>query len=178
MAAESLLGSFSPEDLVITLGLKGGGTHQVSGFADGTFVTISRTMPSSTLYTGADNTGARLVRKNRAASITLSLHQTGESNDVLSALLALDEQDSSPSGSGIFSIFIKDLNGRSLYHADQAFIGTQPDSTFGTEIGTRDWVLSAVRLNQTIAGNAQISPDTVADLESLGVVTESRWQTT
>lgn len=177
MAAESLLGSYAPEDLVITLGLKGGGVHQISGYGDGTFVTVSRTMPSSTLYTGADNTGGRLVRKNRAASVTLSLSQFSESNDVLSALLVLDEQDSSPTGGGIFSIFIKDLNGRSLYHADQAFIGQQPDSMFGTEVSTRDWVLSAVRLNQTIAGNALISPDTVADLATLGVVSEARWTT-
>lgn len=177
MAAESLLGGFAPEDLVITLGLKGGGVHQISGFADGTFVSVSRTVPSSTLYTGADNTGGRLIRKNRAANITLTLSQFSESNDVFSALLDLDEQDSSPTGSGIFSIFIKDLNGRSLYHADQAFISQHPDSMFGTDVSTRDWVISAVRLNQTIAGNALVSPDTVADLASLGVVVDQRWTT-
>ena len=177
MAAESLLAGFSPEDLVITLGFKGGGVHQVSGFADGTFVNIARTVPSSTLYTGADNTGGRLIRKNRAANITITLSQFAESNDIFSALLDLDEQDSSPQGGGIFSIFIKDLNGRSLYHAEQAFISQHPDSMFGTEVTTREWIISAIRLNQTLAGNALISPDTVVDLENLGVEVDTRWTT-
>lgn len=177
MATAALLGSYSPEDVVVTLTTTGGVTHQVSGFLEGTFITINRNVPFATLYTGSDNTSARVVRKNKSANVTLHLHQTGESNDILSALMDLDGQDPT-SGNGVFSIFIKDLNGRSLYHADQAFVGTQPDSTFAQEITSRDWVIHAIDLQQFIGGNAKIDPATVDDLTTLGVVTESRWTTT
>lgn len=175
--ASALLGSYSPEDVVVTITTSGGVTHQVSGMVEGTFITVNRNVPFATLYTGSDNTSARVVRKNKSANISINLHQTGESNDVFTALMDLDAQDPT-SGNGVFSIFIKDLNGRSLYHADQAFIGTQPDSSFAQEITARDWVIHAIDLQQFIGGNAKITPDTVVDLETLGVTVESRWQTT
>jgi len=177
MATGALLGSYSPEDVIVTITTEAGVTHQVSGMMEGTFITINRNVPFATLYTGSDNTSARVVRKNKSANITLSLHQTGESNDVFTALMDIDAQDPA-SGNGIFAIFIKDLNGRSLYHANQAFIGTQPDSTFGAEILQRDWVIHAIGLEQFIGGNAKITPDTVVDLQALGIEVESRWTTT
>jgi len=104
--AASLLGSYSSEDLVITLTTSTGVTHQVSGTADGTFVNIARNVPFATLYTGGDNTSARLVRKNKSANITITLHQSGESNDVFTALMDADSEDPA-SQNGIFSILYR-----------------------------------------------------------------------
>ena len=170
---KQVLGTYSPEDVAIILS-NDRFTHQVSGYADGTFVEATRVIPHATLYTGADGTNARTVRAVRNLDITITLHSSAESNDVLSALLRWDED--TRNGEALFNITIKDTIGRTILFSPQAFIGTNPDISFDTAINERDWVIHAVGSDTHEGGNARISPDAFGALEELGYQPEDKWR--
>lgn len=171
MAGE-ILASYSPEDVVIVLSTNGF-SHTVNGYADGSFVSITRLLLGSEPYSSSDNSNARVVRANKNASITLSLAQTSESNDILSQLLKNDSitRDST----WLFSVLIKDNTGRSEYFSRQCYIGGHPDSNFSTAIDNRDWMIHCTKLEQNIGGNGQLTPSTIDELRSIGGEVEERW---
>ena len=173
--AKEVLGSYSPEDVVVILH-NSKFSHQISGYTEGSFLEITRVVPHATPYNGADGTNARVVRAVKNADITLTLHQSGESNDVLSALLVADE--ASRNGDDIFAITIKDTSGRSIYSSAQAYIGTTPDAGFAQEIADRAWTIHAINLSQHLGGNARLTPDAAGALSDLGHTVEDRWQVT
>lgn len=167
-----ILATYSPEDVSIVLSGKGF-THTVNGYADGSFINITRLVLGSEPYSGADVSNARIVRANYNSTITLSLAQTSESNDVLSQLLKNDSitRDST----WLFSLLIKDNTGRSQYFSRQCYIGGHPDSTFSTQIDQRDWLIHCPKLEQNIGGNGQLTPSSQDDLTSIGAEVEGRW---
>lgn len=169
-----LLGSYSPESMVIVLS-KGDFVHTISGIADGTFLNFSRLTPASTLYVGADLTTGRVKRRNKATDITLTLHQFATSNAVLQALQRADEEDDL-GNTYVFSITIKDLSGTGVWSSNQAFISTVPDSAFGTEAETREWMISAVSLNANIGSNTLFDAAEVAAMNAVGADVDPRWQ--
>lgn len=173
MANTQSLGSYSPESVIVVLS-NDNFAHTISGYADGSFLNITRVIPHATLYTGADATNVRVTRNVRNVDITLTLHQSAESNDVLSALLLKDEQERNLDW--LFAITVKDTSGRSILSSTQAFIGTVPDQGFGTDIGTRDWVLHAVGSDTIIGGNSKMTADTAQTLTDLGMGFDDYWR--
>lgn len=167
------LGSYSPEEVTVVLS-RGSFSYALSGYADGTFVNITRDIPASTLTTGASFHSTRVIRANTASTITLSLLQTSEDNDVLTDLLAVDV--AVRDNTGLFNITIKDNSGRSLYYSDQAFIGNEPDRTFSSGAEQRDWTLSAVNLVSYTGGNAKFTPSGVDAVTQLGGEVDPRWE--
>lgn len=173
MAVSEVLASYSPEDMTIVLA-NSQFSHVITGYADGTFVSITRETPASTLYVGSDLSNARVVRANKASTITLSLHQASSSTDVLSQLLANDEE--TRDDTWLFSVTIKDNIGRSLYYSPQAFIGNSPDAMYSTSIENRDWMIQCVSLTNMQGGNGKFDPDTAATLEGIGGVVADKWR--
>lgn len=170
--ANDLLASYSPEDVnVIIAG--GGISHHITGYVDGTFLAISRLVDASTPYSGADVSNARVVRSNKNSSVSLTLGQYSESNDILSQLLRNDEltRDST----NIFSMTIKDNSGRSLYYSRQCYIGKSPDASYSTGIEGRDWMIHCVKLEQNQGGNAEFTPSTAAELLAIDGTVDARW---
>lgn len=171
-AVTNILASYSPEDISVVLS-NDLFTHTVSGYVDGTFLNISRVIPSATLYTGADGSNARVVRAVKNCDVTLTLHSTAESNDILSQLHIRDQD--SRDGRDTFSITIKDTIGRTVASAGTAFIGTSPDIDFGTEISERDWVLHAIGMSIFEGGNGKFSTDGWNTINALGVAPDNFW---
>lgn len=175
MANQQILASYSPESVTIVIS-NDKFQHTISGYTEGTFLNIARVIPHATLYTGADGTNLRVTRSVTNLDITLTLHQGAESNDVLSALLASDEE--SRNLDWLFAITIKDTSGRTLVSSPNAFIGTVPDIGFGTEQSDREWVLHAVGSSVNIGGNGKLTADTYSTLtENMGIEVEDYWRT-
>lgn len=170
--SKSTLHTYSPEDVVIILN-RGEFTHQVSGYTDGTFIGVTRVIPHSTPYVGADGHNARTVRAVRNADITLTLSQVSKSNDFFSKLLEDDER--TRDGSACFEIIIKDTTGRTVMSSPECYINTIPDSEFSTEISDVAWVFHAIDLSTHLGGNGRLSPDDVSALTDLGYTVENRW---
>lgn len=171
-AVQEILGSYSPEDVIVILSNEFF-SHSITGYADGTFINISRQVPPSTLYSGSDNTNARVIRANKGSTVALTLHQAAESNDILSQALIMDE--ATRDGSWCFSLLIKDGTGRSLYYSPQAFVSNSPDASFGSEIDTREWTLQCVSLSNYVGGNGKLTADTYGTLQSMGATVDPRW---
>ena len=121
----------------------------ISGVADGTFVKVVRDNPMFTSTTGADGEGARAKSSDASGTVTVTLLQTSNSNDALSAQAALDEAN----GSGMGALMVKDGSGRSIAHAEKAWIERYSDLELGREIGNREWVFKSTNLELFVAGN-------------------------
>ncbi len=120
-----------------------------SGFADGDFVKISRDVDSYSKVVGADGYISRALSANRGGSIEITLQSTSPSNDVLSAMAAQDELTQT----GIGSVQVKDVSGRTICSAQNAWVKKLPEVTFGTEVGTRVWALDCDHLIMSVGGN-------------------------
>lgn len=169
----ALLGTYTPEEVIVTISGEFG-VHTISGFADGTFVNVSRITPASELYVGSDLTAFRVKRRNKAASIGVTLHQAAPSNTVLQQIQSADEEDSG--NTYVFSILIKDASGMSKFFARQAFVATVPDTTFSSGAENRDWTIQAVSMAMDLGGNTLLSDADVQVIESMGGEVPAEWR--
>lgn len=121
----------------------------ISGFADGTFVKVTRDENAFAKKVGVDGEGARAKSANRGGTVEITLMQTSASNDDLSGFAIADEI----SGTGVVPVLVKDGSGRTVCQATTAWVQKFPDAEFGKEIGDRAWVLESDEINIFIGGN-------------------------
>ena len=123
----------------------------MQGFGDGEFVKIEMTSDAFTSVVGTDGEVTRSKSSDGRAKITVTLMQSSETNDKLSALYNLDR--STPGGAGVGVFYVRDRGGRSLYVAPQAWIMKAPDVTFDREPTPREWVFECASLQRVDGGN-------------------------
>lgn len=172
MSADKILATYSPEDVVVVIS-NSNFSHTISGYTDGSFLSITRTVPFAAPYVGADGSNARVVRAVKNRDVTLTLHQASESNDVLTRLLALDSE--SRNNDNLFSITIKDVSGRTVASSSQAYIGNDPDIDFGTDVSDRAWTLHAIGMEIFIGGNGKFTASTFGTVNDLGYTPNEYW---
>ncbi len=122
--------------------------HTFEGYADGTFITVSRNNQMWTAQVGASGEGARSKSNDRSGTVELSLMMTSKSNDFLSARAALDELNGS--GKGVLGIL--DENGTTIVGATEAWVQQIPSMEYGKELSERTWVLETTDLEIFIGG--------------------------
>lgn len=143
-----VLRTYDPASVVISVG-----GVPMSGFADGTFLTVDRDENAFTKVTGADGTSTRVKSNNRSGTMTLTLKQSSPSNDILSGFAALDEL----SNLGVVPIIIKDLSGNSLFFSATGWVQKYPSTEFAKEISNREWTLDLVDVDMFVGSNAENS---------------------
>jgi len=121
----------------------------LTGYDDGTFVSIERNNDMWTLKTGADGYGTRAKSSDKSGRVTLTLLQSSPSNDALSAIALADEL----SGAGVNPLLVRDGGGRTVASALSAWIVKIPQVEFAKEVGNRAWVFEADSLNIFVGGN-------------------------
>ena len=121
----------------------------MSGFADGSMVTVEREADAYSKIVGADGETTRVKSANRSGMITISLLQTSASNDILSGFALLDEA----ANAGVVPMLIKDNSGRSIFASGSGWVKKVPSSAFGKDAGDREWVLDCADLNIFTGGN-------------------------
>ena len=122
---------------------------QMSGFAEGSFITVSRNADAWSLQVGADGEGTRSKSNNKSGRIAFTLMQSSDSNVIMSALALRDEVTSS----GAVPVLLKDNSGDSLYMCETAWVVKFPDATFETDATGREWVLETDVLVPYEGGN-------------------------
>ena len=169
------LKTYSPNavSVILTHGATGI-VHTVTGFSEGSIVSIDRNAETFTMYRGADDTKTRIYNSDTSATITIPLQQTSNSNDIFTYLYEYDRVRLN--SDGLFSIQIKDLTGRSIYYSDEAYIGNVPSSAFANEMQLREWVIHAASLNTVIGGNSRFSEDDANSVVALGGNVLPQWQ--
>ena len=120
----------------------------ISGFADGTFVNAARNEDAFTYVPSSTGGGTRTKNANKSGRVTLTLQKTSESNEVLDNYADLDEK----SNEGIFSILIRDNNGKDLHKGESAWIVKKPDSEESKELPNREWIIEVAELEMNVKG--------------------------
>jgi hypothetical protein len=140
--------TYSPDKVLCIIG-----GVPMSGFADGTGITVEREADAFTKVVGSDGVVSRVKSANRTGSVTITLQQTSASNDILSGFALLDEV----SNEGVFPVLIKDNLGRSVFASGEGWVKKIPSSAFGKDISDREWVIDCGKLNIFVGGNTESS---------------------
>ena len=131
----------------------------ITGFTDGSFVRVEKTLPPFTTHTSADGVVSRIYNRSDVYKITLTLMSTSPSNDVLTKLWQLDELTQK----GKFPMLIKDMSGSDLFFSTTTWVDQLPVIDKSAEINDRTWVLQASQgfINIGGAGETGIISDLV-----------------
>ena len=174
MANESIISNYAPDEFTIILS-KGDFLHKVVGFADGTFVSMNRIVPTSTPYQGVGSSSfGRVKRRVTAMDVTITLHQGSPSNTVLQQLQIADANTAG--NEWTFNCLIKDASGQTVASSSTAIIAAPANADFSSEFGTRDWSIYLYGSDLFIGGNTPLAPDEVAAVDALGGFTEDKWK--
>lgn len=123
----------------------------ITGFADGTFISVAFDEDLYTKTVGADGEVSRAKSNNQSATVALTLKQTSGSNDELSAFYQADQV----SDSGVVPLMIKEIgSGRTLVFAQAAWVQKLPDVAYSKEVEDRNWTIATAQLKTFIGGNA------------------------
>lgn len=115
----------------------------ITGFAPGTFITAARTTDLWELIVGADGEATRVKSNDRSGSVTATLQQGSQANDLLMAQLIADEIGNT----GVGAILIKDFTGNSFVAGAQAFIKRVPDFARATaDESNIEWLFAIATL--------------------------------
>lgn len=123
--------------------------RSLTGFADGTFVKVSRDEDTFKLQVGADGEACRTKSNNRSGTYELTLQQSSEGNKILSDIALADET----SNSGVVAVMVKDGSGNSLHTSESAWVQKPSDAEYGKDAGSRTWVLRTDDLVTYNGGN-------------------------
>ena len=152
--------SYSPEDVSVLVA----GLYEVSGFVDGTMVSVSKDRPTFTTHESSDGITSRTHTESHLYTVTLSLHSAAQSNQVLSYLLAADAS----SKIAKFPIIIKDNLGTSSFFSPSSWIEGPPDTSFAVSITERPWVIRCSAGSYNVGGN-HLSAGFVRNVSDLGI---------
>jgi hypothetical protein len=137
------LKTYDPAKVMITLG-----GVPITGFADGTFVSVEPAGDRFTKKVGADGEVSRTKSNDNTSRVTLTLKQTSLSNTYLNTLKESDRL----LNAGVRPLSITDLSGTTILFWPQAWVAAVPGQEFGKEEGDRAWVIDTGQAAQEVIG--------------------------
>ena len=139
--------TYDPKLVILTVG-----GIPLSGYADGTFISIERSSETFTKISGADGFVSRAKSNDRSGALTVTLAQTSPANDILQAIARQDEL----TNTGVVPVMCKDLSGRSTFFSANGWIQKPPTAEFSKEVSNREWVIDLADLDMNFGGNLEI----------------------
>lgn len=143
----STISSYSPSDVTITVA----GIYSVTGYAEGTFVRLTKDTQQVNTIRAMDGTMSRVKSPDTGWKVEITLAQSSSGNDIFSTLWNVDRVTSM----GKFPLMVKDGSGSTLFMAATAWIEQIPDITFSNKLEDRVWVLGATDVIANIGGNSE-----------------------
>lgn len=111
-------------------------------------IKVARAEDAWTYHIAADGTVTRVRNNNRMGGIELTYGPNAPALDILSAQAQLDEA----AGTAMYSIEVKDGNGRTVASAPGAWIRKLPDSEFAKEATERTIAFDCDKLTYFVGG--------------------------
>ena len=125
----------------------------IEGFVDGTFISVDKDeMPYSSVRM-PDGTVARKYNNSQTYTITVTLHNGADTNNLLTKLWQVDEITQR----GKFPLLIKDQSGSDLLFSTESWIEGIPSLTKSNAIDSRVWVIKSAYAVINIGGNEEVS---------------------
>lgn len=125
----------------------------LTGFGNGTFITITKDKVPYTTTETPDGTITRLYTNSQTYTIALTFHRGSTSNDVLTKLWQLDEITQRMK----FPLLVKDLSGTDLFFSTNTWIEGIPSIVESTTFDSRTWVLRSSQAVVNIGSNKDAS---------------------
>lgn len=145
----STLFNYCPESVNCLIG----GIIPVEGFVDGTFISVDKDeMPYSSIRM-PDGTVARKKNNSQTYTITITLHNGAETNNLLTKMWQIDEL----TDRGKFPLLIKDQSGSDLLFSTESWIEGIPSMTKSNAIDSRVWVIKSAYALINVGGNEEES---------------------
>lgn len=135
--------TFDPALLSVVVGAK-----QITGFAQDTMLSIETDGVQYNTSIDIHGNVTRSKTSSLMAVVTITLTQSSTGNDILSAFTEADNV----SNAGVFTLFISDKNGTSLFTAQKAFVEQVPSVDFGSDVKNREWVIRCADVSNFIGG--------------------------
>lgn len=136
--------TYRAKDVMVIYGAK-----QLHGFSEDSVVSVKPHGEGAQLYVSADGEVARSMDPDKTLEITVTLAHTSESNDYLSKLYEMDRE----TGKGLLPISVKDLSGRTLAQASEAWITNHAEVKRAKNISEQEWVFNTGKASFTVGGN-------------------------
>lgn len=130
-------GNYSPDQYLMIFG-----GQDIQGFADATFMKAVRNEKSFKTKVGAAGSVTRIRSRNFTGMVTITLQAISDSNDILQALLDIDEA----TGTGVRPLMIKDLNGNTVCTAEKAWVTKVPDLERSDDGPNTEWEFECAKL--------------------------------
>lgn len=140
---------YDPANVVVTVN-----GILITGFPSGTFISFDQNADSFSLTVGCDGESCRAKSNNRSGRLTLTLLQSSNGNQVLSALHALDLV--TPNGDAIFAVFIKDTLSTDTLLMEKSWIVRDPTKEFSNEVSNRAWIIETNSFVMNSAGSPSL----------------------
>lgn len=136
--------SYSPKDVVLIIA-----GYQITGWER---ISIQRVKKSFTTIPGIRGKNTRVSSRDTSASLSFTILQTSQSNEVLSYIHELDIGEST----GRLAITLKDLSGKSVFSSEQAYITGYPTVAYSGQFEYRAWdIFCETTKSFTVAGNSR-----------------------
>ena len=121
------------------------------GYGEDEFCKVAAVSDYFSDAVGTDGSVSRSNMNDRRGEVTITLMQTADANDALSALLTLDINASN--GAGVGPLMIRDKSGRALYAAEHCWIAARPEAVFKKGAEGRAWKIRCANLEAFDGGN-------------------------
>ncbi len=141
-----LLKIYDPNQVAFSVG-----GFTLSGFADGSMITVRQKSPAFASVVGSDGEVARSKSNDRRLEIVCKLIQTSASNAYLSGLHTTDIN--SDNGAGVTSVNLVDLGGGTIVQGSQAWVVQYPDDDFDRTATSREWTIEVANGVRAELGN-------------------------
>lgn len=138
--------TYAPSEVTITMG----GVYSITGYAEDTFVRITKDTQQVTMVRAMDGSVSRVKSPDTGWKVQISLAQSSPANDILSTFWNVDNV----TGMGKFPIMIKDGSGSTMFIAATAWVEELPDIIFSNSMEVRTWRLAATDVMVNIGGNS------------------------
>lgn len=166
------VGVFSPSELNIIIEKPSLGiTHRITGFTEGSSLTVSPATDRGSAVYGMKGDSGYVISAVKAYTCEMSLMTTSHSNDILFRLLRLGTDDLDP----LFTVTIQDGSGQTVLVDTNAGILTEGDYAFSDTIESRSWSINLPTPDGRIGGNGRFDAQTQSDYEGLGGTVDARW---
>lgn len=140
------------------------GLIPIEGFVDGTFITVDKDeMPYSSVRM-PDGTIARKYNNSQTYTITITLHNGAETNNLLTKMWQVDEITQR----GKFPLLIKDQSGSDLLFSTESWIEGIPSLTKSNAIDSRVWVIKSAFATINVGGNEEAS-SLIQDITNIAI---------
>lgn len=156
--------TYDPSSVSITFAGK-----PLEGFVSDNFVSITRESPLYTSKRAMDGTVAITQQRYSRWTVKITLQQSSPSNNLLDGVQKI-MFEKNITAMQFLPLIIKDHSGDTMFFAKDVWLEQVPEQSFGSGMGTREWLFVCNDVTSIIGGNSEDTDSVAEALQALGVI--------